>query len=342
MPKFPPNMEPPQRARTFAVVPAFRASASLQRVVEEALAVVDEVIVVDDACPDRCADIVFGHPSQRVHVVRHQNNGGVGAATKTGIQAAIERGAQIVVKLDADGQMDSAFVPQMIAVLESQPDVDLVKGNRFADPATLRNMPIARLIGNAGLTFLVKISSGYWTIVDPTNGFLAIRVSALHGTPLKALADRYFFEIDLLCSFGLRRRLIAELEMPAIYGDEPSSLSISKALLTFPGRLLICFLRRILINYLIVEINVGSLCGAIGFPMLLAAVIFGGQQWAIGLASGLPRPTGTIVLALLLFTIGTQLSLQAVLYDVQFSARTLKLRGAVRRFGERISKVAVF
>lgn len=310
---------------TFAVIPAFRAAATIEEVVARCLGVVDSVVVVDDACPENCgAKVVSADPS-RVTVLRRARNGGVGAATKDGIAKALELGADVIVKVDADGQMDTRFVPHMIEFLASQPEVDLVKGNRFADPTTLQRMPVARLIGNAGLTFLVKFSSGYWTIVDPTNGFIAARASALRRMNLAALSDRYFFEIDLLCSFGLARRAIAEMEMPAIYGNERSSLSIGRALLEFPGRLLARFLKRILINYFVVEINVGTICAVVGFPLLIAGVVFGSHEWLISLASG-PRPTGVIILALLLFILGFQLSMQALLYDVQFSTRTVKVR----------------
>jgi glycosyltransferase involved in cell wall biosynthesis len=312
--------------RAFAVIPAYRASATLAAVVEQCLGVVDHVIVVDDACPENCSAVLStGAKEPRVTVVRRGRNGGVGAATKDGIAEALRLGAEVIVKVDADGQMDTRYVPHMIEFLGSQPEVDLVKGNRFADPATLRRMPVARLIGNAGLTFLVKFSSGYWTIVDPTNGFIAARASALRRMNLDVLSDRYFFEIDLLCSFGLARRAIAELEMPAIYGDESSSLSIRRALLTFPGRLLSRFLKRLLVNYLIVEINVGTVCAVVGIPLLIAGVVFGSHEWLISVASG-PRPTGVIILALLLFILGFQLTMQALFYDIQFSTRTVKIR----------------
>jgi len=306
-----------------AVIPTYRSRATIARVVERALGVVDAVVVVDDCCPDRSGDAV--EPSERVSVIRHAVNRGVGGATKTGIAAALELGADIVIKIDADDQMDVVHVPQMVAVMERYPEVDLVKGNRFADPLTLRTMPRTRLIGNAGLTFLVKFSSGYWTITDPTNGFIALRGDALRRMDVSALADRYFFEIDLLCALGLRRRTICELEMPAIYAGETSSLSIPAVLFSFPPKLLVRFFKRLLVNYLIVEINVGSLCGAFGIPLLIFAVLFGGHEWYTSVSTGVSRPTGTIVLSLLLFMIGFQLSLQALLYDVQFSTRTLKL-----------------
>lgn len=311
-----------------AVVPAYRAASTIRRVVERALTVVDRVYVVDDCCPERCGALVGGVAG--VTVIRHERNRGVGGATKTGIAAALAGGADVVVKIDADDQMDVGYVPLMVEVLRANPEIDLVKGNRFADAATLRTMPVSRLIGNAGLTLLVKFSSGYWTIVDPTNGFIALRADALRSVDVAALAERYFFEIDLLCRLGVGRHVIAEMEMPAIYAGERSSLSIGRALLSFPPLLLSRFLRRLLLNYLVIEINVGSLCGLIGFPLLVFAMIFGGHEWATSVATGVPRPTGTIVLALLVFMIGFQLSLQALLYDVQFSTRTVKVRGERR------------
>jgi glycosyltransferase involved in cell wall biosynthesis len=314
-----------RRGTVAVVIPAYRAGATIAAVVEKTLRVADVVIVVDDACPERCGDVVRGSDA-RVRVMRHERNRGVGGATKTGITQALELGVDYIVKIDADDQMDTAYVPDMIDALETRPEIDVVKGNRFGDPATLRSMPASRLFGNAGLTLLVKFSSGYWTIVDPTNGFIAMRAAALRQIAVERLADRYFFEIDLLCQLGLGKRVIAELEMPSIYAGEHSSLSIPRVLLSFPPKLAARFVRRLLVNYLVVEINVGSLCGLVGFPLLLVAILFGGHEWLISSASGVPRPTGTIILALLLFMIGFQLSVQALLYDVQFSTRTVKLR----------------
>jgi dolichol-phosphate mannosyltransferase len=320
----------PSQPRVVAVIPAYRAARTLRRVVGRVLAVVDAVVVVDDCCPERSGATVVA--DSRTRIVVHERNRGVGGATKTGIEQALAWGAEYIVKIDADDQMDPTFVPQMIDALERYPEVDLVKGNRFADPATLRTMPVARLIGNVGVTLLVKFSSGYWTIVDPSNGFIALRATAITAEDLRALAERYFFEIDLLCTLGLQRRVIAELEMPAIYPeDSRSSLSIPNVMFSFPPKLLARYVRRLLINYFVVELNVGSLCALAGIPLLLFAIVFGGHEWAVSVSSGISRPTGTIILALLSFMIGFQLSLQALLYDVQSSTRTLKLRSTRRR-----------
>lgn len=315
------------RDLAFAVIPAFRASDSIERVVRRTLEVVDVVIVVDDGCPEATAAVLErAVVDERLVILRHESNRGVGAAVKTGIEEALRRGASVVFKIDADDQMDVRFVPQMLECLRRHPDAVLVKGNRFAEASTLQTMPKFRLIGNSALTFLVKFASGYWTVVDPTNGFIAMRASMLKRVNLSRLADRYFFEIDLLCSLGLQRVPIAELQMPAIYGNERSSLVIRRVLGDFLRRLATRTVRRFVLNYVVTEINVGSLYAIIGVPLICFGTVFGGYEWYESALSGIPRETGTVIFALLVFMIGFQLTLQAIAYDVQFAPRTYKAR----------------
>ena len=307
--------------------------------VEKALAYVDAVVVVDDRCPEGTGDVVsaaFGG-DDRVRLIRQRQNTGVGGATKTGFAHAIENGADVVVKLDADDQMDSAYIPYMVELLESYPYLALVKGNRFGSTAVLRRMPLARLIGNSGLSFLVKLTSGYWNAIDPTNGYIACRSDALRDLDLARLADRYFFEIDLLCALGLRRAAIAELEMEPIYSGEHSSLSIARTLLSFPGPLFARFVRRLFVQYVLADISVGTLYAALGVPLFAGGAVFGGIQWELSARTAIPRTSGTVVLALLLFIVGFQLLLQAIAFDVAGSARTLKarvVRGVLDRSGD--------
>lgn len=313
------------RGGVAVVIPTYRARKTIYEVVEQALKVADFVIVVDDACPEKTGDLVASIPG--VHVIRHLKNTGVGGATKTGLYEALRLGARYAVKVDADGQMDSGLIPAMVAVLERSPEVALVKGNRFAQARTVRDMPVLRLIGNSCLTLLVKISSGYWTIVDPTNGFIALRMSEVSRLSLEKIAERYFFEIDLLCSLGVNRLTVAEFEMRAIYNGAGSSLSILHTIVTFPGRLLQRTIKRIFLQYFVFELNVGSLCLLFGLPLVLFAIIFGTHEWAISAQTGIPRTTGTVILALLTFVVGFQLLLQALLFDVQYAPRTIKVSG---------------
>jgi glycosyltransferase involved in cell wall biosynthesis len=139
----------------------------------------------------------------------HDANRGVGAAFLTGMRYAIERGADIIVKIDADGQMDPSQVAALIHPIVSG-QADYVKGDRFFFLGNAASMPSARLFGNLVLSFLTKLSSGYWTIMDPTNGFLAIHARVAELLDDQQIAKRFFFETDLLFHLGLIRAKVVE------------------------------------------------------------------------------------------------------------------------------------
>jgi dolichol-phosphate mannosyltransferase len=322
----------------FCVIPAYRAGGTVVGVVAQALEYADAVIVVDDACPERSADAVeaaFGG-DERVTVARRERNGGVGAAMKTGIGIALEKGAEAIVKIDADGQMDAAFISIIRSLFEEDRSLVLVKGNRFFDASVLEKMPKTRLFGNAVLSLLAKFASGYWNVIDPTNGYLAFNASFLRMLPWQSFADSYFFEISVLCELGLKRLSIIELEMPTIYTSAPSSLSLPRVALSFPFRLLHLTLRRILVQYFVFDVNLGSMYLLLGTLLMLGGGIFGVYQWVDSFVTDVPRSTGTVMLAALPFLMGFQLVLNALMFDVQFAQKTSHelLVKVYRRFPE--------
>jgi dolichol-phosphate mannosyltransferase len=131
------------------------------------------IYVVDDCCPEHTGDLVATEcRDDRVRIVRLETNLGVGGAVFAGARLAITEGHHIVVKIDGDGQMDPALIRRFIRPIE-EGAADVTKGNRFYDLDNIRSMPLVRLFGNAALSFLTKLSSGYWEIFDPTNGFVA-------------------------------------------------------------------------------------------------------------------------------------------------------------------------
>ena len=163
-----------------AVLPAYRTASAIRAVIEAIPPIVRHVIVVDDASPDGVAAVVAAIGDPRVVLLTHEANRGVGGAMKTGFARALELGADIVVKLDSDGQMDPALIPSLVAPL-AEGRADLAKGNRFEDLAVISAMPPLRRAGNLALSFLVKAASGYWSLFDPCNGFIAIRSDLLRG-----------------------------------------------------------------------------------------------------------------------------------------------------------------
>jgi glycosyltransferase involved in cell wall biosynthesis len=254
---------------------------------------------------------------------------------KTGIEKALGLEADIIVKLDADGQMDPSYIPGMVQLFEGDPTLAYVKGNRFFDSDVLSRMPMIRLFGNSCLSLMAKFASGYWNILDPTNGYLAFSGRLLPAVGWQRFADCYFFEISALCEFGLKRATIAEMAMETIYGQEPSSLSISRTLFRFPPRLAWLFLRRLVLQYYLFDVNLGSIYILLG----LALSGFGGGlaafEWVQSALSGVPRTTGTVMLAVLPFLMGFQLLLNALLFDVQFGAKSSRDVLGISARGER-------
>ena len=307
-----------------AVIPAYRAAGSIGAVLAAIGPSVDHVYVVDDGCPeasgaaaDRCRD-------ERLTVLRKPTNGGVGSAMKLGYAAALAGGAEIVVKLDADGQMNPVFIPRLLApILAGQ--ADYAKGNRFAlrhrvpagtGGATDRPMPRVRRLGNNLLSFLHKGVTGYWNIVDPTNGYTAIHRRALESIALDEVADCYFFETDMLFQLNLAGAVVEDVPLPARYAGEISSLRLRGVLGRFPALALRRVLRRILVRYFLDDFNVASLQMLVGLPLLLFGAGLGLYHWLHALDSGVASTPGTVMFAALPIIIGFQLLLSAVSYDV--------------------------
>ncbi len=227
----PPDAQPP----VAVVIPCYRVSRHIAAVLRGIGPEVWRIYCIDDACPDGSGRAVEAAAAEdpRVRLLTHAQNQGVGGAVVTGYRQALADGAEVIVKLDGDGQMDPARIPDMVAPL-LRGEADYVKGNRFFRLEGLRAMPWKRLVGNAGLSLLSKMSTGYWTLFDPTNGYTAIHAAVARELPLEKLHRRYFFETDILFRLNTLRAVVADLPMEARYGDERSSMSLWRVLGVFP------------------------------------------------------------------------------------------------------------
>src|SRR5689334_23159913 len=221
------------------VIPCFRVRKHVCDVVRGALAQasVSRVVVVDDACPEGSGAAVTEafKGESRVTVLTHASNQGVGGAMVTGYAHAFAQGADVAVKVDGDGQMPPELIGR-IADPILRGEADYSKGNRFFYPRNLAGMPRMRLFGNAMLSLVAKACSGYWSVMDPTNGYTALHRTAYANLQPERLVKDYFFENDMLYRLGIVRAVVADVPMPVIYGEEQSSLRIGRMLLQFPGR----------------------------------------------------------------------------------------------------------
>ncbi len=301
-----------------AVVPAYRVEREIEGVLRALPRYVKQVIVVDDASTDGTAGVVaaLAQRDRRLTLIRHERNRGVGGAVQTGFERALGLGAQIVVKVDGDGQMDTDNLPDLLLPL-IRGQADYTKGNRFRDFAALRHMPLIRRIGNMGLGFLAKAATGYWNLFDPTNGFLAIRSEALAQLPFDQLDRGYFFEISMLSNLYLLGAVVQDVPMPARYKGEISSLAVHRALFEFPGKLLGTFLRRAVLKNFIYDFSMVSIYLLTGLPLLLFGLVFGAYEWIRYSQLGLAAPTGTVMLPTLTVLLGIQLLLSAIESDLR-------------------------
>lgn len=304
------------------VIPCYRVTGQILGVIERIGSEVTMVVVVDDACPDGSGDLVQSQCTDpRVTVIRHARNLGVGGAVMTGYRAALEAGAEIVVKLDGDGQMDPALISTIARpVIEGR--ADYAKGNRFHSIWNVRQMPTARLLGNAALAFLTKLSSGYWSIFDPTNGFTAIHSEALRRLEFANISERYFFESDMLINLGNIRAMVCDVPMEARYGDEKSNLRIAAVLGQFFTKNIRELSKRVLYTYFLRDFNLASAQLVAGVLMLLIGSAFGMAGWYGSISSGQPATTGTVMLATLPIILGFQLVLSFLGFDMTNEPRT--------------------
>jgi glycosyltransferase involved in cell wall biosynthesis len=306
--------------RVAVVIPAYRVEREIAGVITAMPPFVDRIMVVDDASPDRTSEVVGGVGDPRVQLIRHARNQGVGGAMASGYRAALEAGADVVVKCDGDGQMDPGGIEALVRPLLAG-RAEYAKGCRFHHFRELSRMPRVRLGGNVGLTFLTKLASGYWHVLDPQNGFVAIRADVLRKLPIERLARGYFFENDMLIRLNALEARVADVPMPSRYGEETSSLRPGRALFEFPFRLLAGFFQRIFWRYLFYDVSPVALFFLCGGALFLFGAIFGSYHWIRNASRNIATPTGTVILAAMPVILGFQLLLQALVLDVQNSPR---------------------
>ncbi|WP_374672191.1 glycosyltransferase family 2 protein [Acidovorax temperans] len=302
--------------RIAVAIPCYKVTQHVLHVIEAIGPEVEAIYAVDDACPDHSGQFIEKHNvDPRVRVLFNPENRGVGGAIVTAYQAAIADGVDIVVKIDGDGQMNPALLPRFVAPL-LRGEADYTKGNRFFRPESVQGMPPVRLFGNAVLSFMTKLSCGYWNIMDPTNGYTAARTCVLTELPLGKLENRYFFETDMLFRLNTIRAVVKDIPMDSVYADEQSNLKIGKVLPEFLRKHAARLWRRYVYNYLVRDFNVGTLYSLCGAMLVLTGSVFGSAHWLNSTISNHPATSGTVMLAALPIMIGIQCLIAFLHYDV--------------------------
>lgn len=220
-----------------------------------------------------------------------------------------------MVKVDGDGQMDASLAGDFAAPIVSG-HADYVKGNRFFYLEASETMPFARRAGNLALTFISRFSTGYYSLSDPTNGYIALDRRLAECLPAEKISKRYFFETDLLFRLNTLGAKVVEIPHNAIYGDEKSNLDVRSELVQFAGRHVITLAKRLFYQYVLRDFNPGSVLlffglffGILGFIGVLSA-------WAQSTLTGIPRSGGAVALLEVLVILATILLVGFLNYDI--------------------------
>ena len=304
-------------AKIVVVVPCYRVREQVLGVLGAVGPEVARIVCVDDACPEgsgayieqRCKD-------SRVNVMHLPENQGVGGAVMAGYRAALEAGADVVVKLDGDGQMDPRIIPVLVGPVV-RGLADYTKGNRFYSLENLRSMPALRVFGNAVLSFMSKFSTGYWNIVDPTNGYTAVSAKVLRLLPLDKISRRWFFETDMMFRLNTVGAVVLDVPMEARYAGENSNLKVSRVFPEFLWKHASNYVKRVFYNYFLRGFSIASVELLAGLVLLPYGVIFSLVKWSEAESRNEFTSAGTVMIGALSIIIGFQLLLSFLNEDMR-------------------------
>jgi glycosyltransferase involved in cell wall biosynthesis len=306
------------------VIPAFNEEKLIAKTLKGIPNFIDQIIVVDDCSRDKTSEIVkqISNSDNRIILIRHGKNKGVGGAISTGYIYSRENDFDIAVVMAGDNQMDPLDLPALLKpVIDGK--ADYCKGNRLLTGEAWKKIPKIRYFGNSVLSFLTKIASGYWHVADSQTGYTAINKKALSLIPLDDIYPRYGMPNDLLVTLNIYNLKVADVPVQPVYADETSGIKIYKVIFTMLFLLCRLFLKRMVEKYIIRDFHplvlfyfFGTGLFLLNIPLLIRFFI----MW--NLNKTVPEIT---LISILLCTIsGLQLLLFAMLFDME-SNRDLKV-----------------
>jgi glycosyltransferase involved in cell wall biosynthesis len=295
-------------------VPAYNEAPHVGGVVTTMPEYVDGIVVVDDCSADGTSEAALAPNDPRVTLIRHDPNQGLGASLIDAHKKALELDGDIMVVMAGDGQMDPAYLPDLLRPILEE-GYDFTKGNRFFDAGSWEGMPRHRIFGNIVLTFLTKLATGYWDMFDPQNGYTAITRHASERVDWDRVARDYSFENDVLARLGVLRARVKDVDIPAVYGEEISDISLPKVIPSLLRTLRRAFWRRFWLLYVVRSFSPVALFALSSSALLVWTLLLGG--WVVAQrVAGVSPTTATVMLVVLPFLMGFEMMLAAFVLDI--------------------------
>lgn len=302
------------------VVPAYNEELLIGDTLRSMPRFVDKIYVVDDCSLDMTSEVAqkISKTDPRIVTIRHEANRGVGAAIATGYEKALEDGIDISAVMAGDNQMDGNQLPSLLdPIIDGK--ADYTKGNRLLNSEFRVGMSNWRVLGNTILTFLTKIATGYWHLMDPQNGYAAISRDALERIDLNSLYPRYGYCNDILVKLNVCGFRVMDITMPARYGTEKSKIRYRKYIPKVSWLLLKDFLWRLKMKYIWLSFHPLVLFYVLGFILMPMGILGGLYALYYKFVIGGPLFVSG-VLAILLTIIGMQFLFFAMLFDMQVNS----------------------
>ncbi len=318
-----------ERKRIGVVIPAFNEEKLIGSVIETMPEFVDRMYVVDDCSKDHTCDYVRvlretdGH-KQRLELIEHDINLGVGAAIVTGYRKAVEDGMDVVAVMAGDAQMDPTELERVVGPVV-RGEADYVKGNRLFTGEAWRLIPRYRYLGNAFLSLLTKVASGYWHVADSQTGYTAISADALRLLPLHSLYPRYGYPNHLLVMLNIYDQRVKDVPVRPVYNiGEQSGIRLRKVVPRLSWLLTKCFFWRMKEKYVIRDFHPLVFFYLLGLTLFPSGLLTGFALVCYRLAVGHVAPTSALF-AVFMFVSGLQFLLFAMWFDMEYN-KELKVR----------------
>ena len=302
--------------RVAVVVPAFDEERLVGETVRGIPEVVDRILVVDDASRDGTIDAAEAVGDPRVHVLRHEHNAGVGAAIATGYRRALEEDTDVTCVMAADNQMDPGELHGLVEPV-ARGEVEYAKANRLVSGEAWKVIPRARYLGNAVLSLLTKIASGYWHVADSQAGYTALSLAALRRLDLSALYPRYGFPNDMLVHLNVQNARVRDVPSRPIYDvGQQSGIKLRSVVPRISWLLFKGFWWRMGQKYVIRDFHPLVFFYVFGLLMLAVGLLLGLVELVLRIAGNAITPA-TIVLVAVLVIAGLQMTLFAMWFDME-------------------------
>jgi glycosyltransferase involved in cell wall biosynthesis len=302
--------------RVAVVVPAYDEARLVAVTLRGIPEFVDRIYVVDDASRDGTGEQAHEVGDERVEVIRHEKNRGVGAAIATGYRRALEEGIDVVCVMASDNQMDPVELPDLVGPV-ARGEVEYAKANRLVSGEAWQVIPRTRYLGNAVLSLLTKIASGYWHVADSQAGYTAISLDALRRLDLDRLYPRYGFPNDVLVHLNVQNARVRDVPSRPIYDvGERSGIRLRSVVPRISWLLFKGFWWRMLHKYVIRDFHPLVFFYAFGVLMTVVGLVLGVLEVVLRILGNEITPA-TIVLVAVLLIAGLQLTLFAMWFDME-------------------------